>query len=43
MFTIGEFTEIEKLVVSKGYKEVRKNQRVTANGHRISFWGDKTF
>lgn len=41
MFTIGEFTEIEKLVVSKGY-EIRKNQRVTANEHRISFWGDKT-
>lgn len=31
----------EKLVVSKGYEEARKNERVTANGHRISFWGDK--
>lgn len=35
MFEIGEFTEIGKLVVPKGYKEARKNQGVTANGHRI--------
>ena len=42
MFTIGKFTELTKSVVSKGYKEAKKNLRVTTNGHRISFWGDKT-